>query len=109
MKLFSRWALNWGPGYIWVTTGAAAARVSLDLRYLPALKWHHVASRFYSVLTQSKYSSCKLFETTFHFRSLNVLFITADEKLKSILTVSSTQSKYSTWHLDPTHFDFGGY
>lgn len=73
------------------------------------LKWHHLASRFYSVLTQAKYSSPKLFETTFHFRSLNVLFITADEKLKNILTVSSTQPKHSSWHLDPIHFDLGGY
>lgn len=63
---------------------------------LVPLKWHSLASRFYSVLTQAKYSSPKLFETTFHFRSLNVSFIITNEKLKSVLTVSSTQSKYSS-------------
>lgn len=63
---------------------------------LVPLKWHSLASTFYSVLTQAKYSSPKLFETTFHFRSLSVLLIAANEKLKTILTVSSTQSKYSS-------------
>lgn len=93
LKPLSRHAVNWSP---WRGRRShSSCRIgSVELSYLPAcvpLQWHAFASGFYSVLTQAKYSSSpKLFENTFHFKSVNALFIFANEKREYFDSVEHT-------------------